>query len=364
MSKIQVLVRKFSRDHDGTVAVLFGLSCVVLVGLIGLAVDTSRYYNYSSKMQQALDAATLAGAKMLPDDSVSDGDIEALIQAHFTASMATAGIAANSLMTPAITIDRSKNSVTSQGSAKLPAMVSKFITGKGYVDTNLASKAIFDMKKIELSMVLDITGSMNTNNKLADMKVAAKDIVDELFNVSLSEDGIRIALAPYSASVNAGQYASAVTNVPPTTSCSRVDHEWRCKDVAGVDQDTCVVERQGPNAATAAAPVGADKLPNVPAPTPSGYSCPPSTVLGLQGKSQQAEVTSTIDSYLAVGATAGHIGTAWGWYLLSPDWSGVLEHSAPKPYSDALVSKYMIVMTDGIFNRSYLTGSTDATTMG
>jgi Flp pilus assembly protein TadG len=363
MSNIRVLADKFARDRDGSVAVLFGLSCVVLVGLVGLAVDTSRYYNYSSKMQQSLDAATLAGAKMLPDDSVSDGDIAALIQAHFTASMVSAGIAANALMAPAITIDRSKNSVSSQGSAKLPAMVSNLITGKGFVDANIASKAIFDMKKIELSMVLDITGSMNTNNKLADMKIAAKDIVDELYNVSLSEDGIRIALAPYSASVNAGQYASAVTNVPPTTSCSKVKHEWKCTDVSGVDQDTCVVERQGLNSTTGAAPVGVDKLPNVPSPTPSGYSCPPSTVLGLQGKSQRAEVTDTIDSYLATGATAGHIGTAWGWYLLSPDWAGVLGANAPKPYSDALVDKYTIIMTDGVFNRSYLTGSTDATTM-
>ena len=58
-----------------------------------------------------------------------------------------------------------------------------------------------------------------------------------------------------------------------------------------------MIERQGMNAATEAAPVGADKLPNVPTLPYGRYLCPPSTVLGLQGKSQKQEVTDTIDSY-------------------------------------------------------------------
>ncbi|MEQ1672713.1 MAG: VWA domain-containing protein, partial [Hyphomicrobium sp.] len=196
-------------------------------------------------------------------------------------------------------------------------------------------------------------------NKLTDLKSAAKDVIDELYNGSISEDGVRIALAPYSASVNAGALASAVTNVPATTVCSWDHHEWKCKDVAGVDQDTCVVERQGVHAATDAAPIGIDKLPNVTTdPKPSRYNCPSPTVLPLQGKSQQQEVKDTIDSYLASGATAGHIGTAWGWYLLSPEWASVLPAaSAPKPYTDPNVKKSMIIMTDGEFNTSYLTGS-------
>lgn len=86
-------------------------------------------------------------------------------------------------------------------------------------------------------------------------------------------------------------------------------------------------------------------------------------MLGLQGKSQKDVVNSTIDSYTASGATAGHIGSAWGWYLLSPEWSSVLGSSAPANYDDDEVEKHMIIMSDGEFNTSYLSGgATDPAT--
>ncbi|MEQ1612919.1 MAG: VWA domain-containing protein, partial [Hyphomicrobiaceae bacterium] len=67
---------------------------------------------------------------------------------------------------------------------------------------------------------------------------------------------------------------------------------------------------------------------------------------------------------VATGATAGHIGAAWGWYLLSPKWAAVLPSaSAPVPYTDKTVTKHVIFLTDGIFNTSYKNGpATDDTT--
>jgi Flp pilus assembly protein TadG len=354
--RVDVAKSAFWCNRDGSVTTIFGISFIVLLGMLGLAVDTSRYYNYSSHMQQALDAAALAGAKLLPDDTMTDADIAAAAQTFFAEAMVNSGVRAIELGIPAVNIDRTTNAVTVEGTAILPAMFSSVLTRSGNVTVNRTAKVVFDMKQVELSMVLDITGSMNSNNKLADLKVAAKDVIDELYAGSLSENGVRIALAPYSASVNAGALASAVTNVPPTTTCVWDHHEWKCKTVAGIDQDTCVIERQGTEAATDAAPTGSNKLPNVPTTPYGNYVCPSATVLALQGKSQIDTVKSTIDSYAAAGATAGHIGTAWGWYLLSPEWAGVLGASAPKPYGDAMIEKSMIIMTDGIFNTSYLTG--------
>ncbi len=66
---------------------------------------------------------------------------------------------------------------------------------------------------------------------------------------------------------------------------------------------------------------------------------------------------SKINSYLASGWTAGHIGAAWGWYLLSPEWDDVFSGaSKPRDYDNSKVVKAVVIMTDGDFNAAYLNG--------
>jgi von Willebrand factor type A domain len=65
-----------------------------------------------------------------------------------------------------------------------------------------------------------------------------------------------------------------------------------------------------------------------------------------------------INGMTATGGTAGHIGTAWGWYMLSPNWSPILPASAkPAPYNPSNTIKSVLLMTDGEFNVSHLTGA-------
>jgi Flp pilus assembly protein TadG len=358
MSNFRMPYRSFTANQRGSVTVIFSLSILFLVMLAGLAIDTARFHDVSSRMQAALDASVLAGAKLLADENSTISDIEQMTQTHFSEGVKTIAIKTSSVAPLAINIDRVASSVSASVSATVPSLFGN-ILGRGPMTlVNQSSKVVYDRQPIELSMVLDITGSMNNNNKISDMKAAAKDVIDSLFKDALSDNSVRIAVAPYSASVNAGGLAGAVTNIPPTTTCS--SNWWngpRCQTVAGVDADTCVIERTGLNAATDAAPLGADQLPNVPTTPYGNYTCPAATVIPLLGKSQVATIKTTIDSYVASGATAGHIGTAWGWYLLSPEWAGVLPSaSEPKPYGDKSVLKSMIIMTDGLFNTSYISG--------
>lgn len=353
----------FSNNEGGGVAILFGLSAFVLFMVAGLAIDSARFQDVASRMQASLDASVLAGAKLLDDENATVGDIQNMTQANFSASMQSLGVKAKDISPLNVQVDRPNNSVQASVQATIPTLFGKIANVGSLTTISQSSKVVYSMLPIELSMVLDITGSMNNNNKISDMKAAAKDVIDTLYNSALSDSAVRIAVVPYSASVNAGGLASAVSVAPPPVIICDAKGK-KCHDVAGVDVDSCVIERQGPDAFTDAAPFGTDKLPNAPVPPPAGqytnYSCTPSTVIPLTGKSQVATIKTTIDSYVAGGSTAGHIGTAWGWYMLSPDWAGVLPaDSAPKPYGDSSVAKSMIIMTDGIFNTSYLNnGST------
>jgi len=51
--------------HKGQVAVMVALSLVVLVGMVGLAIDSGMGYGVKAKLNSALDAASIAGARAL-----------------------------------------------------------------------------------------------------------------------------------------------------------------------------------------------------------------------------------------------------------------------------------------------------------
>lgn len=68
---------------------------------------------------------------------------------------------------------------------------------------------------------------------------------------------------------------------------------------------------------------------------------------------------SSSRTLIASGSTAGHLGLAWGWYMLSPNFAYLWPTaSQPKAYGSANLIKAVIFMTDGEFNTQYCTGVT------
>ncbi len=119
---------------------------------------------------------------------------------------------------------------------------------------------------------------------------------------------------------------------------------------------TCVTERTGANAYTdtgySSAYVGAHY---------TGYDaaasggCLDTTITPLT--SDKDALKAAINGYVAEGATSGHIGTAWGWYTLAPNFQNLWPSaSRPDPYGTHGLQKIMILMTDGEFNAVYCNG--------
>jgi len=116
----------------------------------------------------------------------------------------------------------------------------------------------------------------------------------------------------------------------------------------------CVSERTGAQAYTetnvTTAPVGF-----VYGPAGGAYMCPPSAVAGLT--SSRTAAKATIDALAANGNTGGHVGVAWGWYAVSPNFSNFFTgDSAPAPYNNSEVAKSIVLMTDGEYNSAYCQG--------
>ena len=57
------------------------------------------------------------------------------------------------------------------------------------------------------------------------------------------------------------------------------------------------------------------------------------------------------------GSTAGHIGVAWSWYMVSPEFAYLWpEDNQPAPEDEDNIIRAVIIMTDGMFNTAYYNG--------
>ena len=114
----------------------------------------------------------------------------------------------------------------------------------------------------------------------------------------------------------------------------------------------CVTERTGREAYTDAAPTSSARVGRN-YPDPDG-NCMESTIQPLS--SSIRGIKSNIDDLSVSGSTAGQIGIAWGWYMVSPNFGSLWPSSAGAAYNTAETLKAVIIMTDGEFNAPYCNG--------
>ncbi|PWE49846.1 hypothetical protein DEM26_12115 [Thioclava sp. NG1] len=81
MGRIQNSIRRFAREEDGTILVFFGMSLVVLLGLVALSFDLGRLGSTRSELQSFADSVALAAAGEL------DGNNDAITRAEAAAQL-------------------------------------------------------------------------------------------------------------------------------------------------------------------------------------------------------------------------------------------------------------------------------------
>jgi hypothetical protein len=116
---------------------------------------------------------------------------------------------------------------------------------------------------------------------------------------------------------------------------------------------TCATERTGTNAYTDVAPSVAFTGANY---ASSNNPCPTAAILPLT--SDKTLLRNRIDAVAAAGSTAGHLGAAWGWYMLSPNFGYLWPDASNRPaaYDAPELLKIAVFMTDGEFNTSFCNG--------
>ncbi|MEO1205160.1 MAG: pilus assembly protein [Pseudomonadota bacterium] len=323
--------RSFADDTRGAVMMVFALSFMTFAIAAGMGMDYGRISHIKSRLILATDAAALTAGRALLDGRLADNEIETLALNSFEANIIEGGIVSETVGTPSVSVDRDTGTVRIDASATVPMTLMK-LAGINEATIPVQSSTRFDQRDVELAMALDLTGSMNWSGKLGDLKVATKDLIDILLPDGGTPNQIHIAFAPYSSGVYAERFAEAAT---------------------GQDDDTfngCTFEREGLDAAGDQAPGPGDYLmTNRNADVRNGSGCPTSAPVVPLSK-DKATLKATVDAYQASGATAGHLGTQWAYYLLSPEWNAIFDGHNAAQFNNSGTVKAMVLMTDGEFN--------------
>ncbi len=352
---------KFRASRSGSVFIMFGVSAMVLFGIAGIAIDYSKAHNVKSKLMAALEASALASAKLLDADAyASDADIEALAKRYFDAHMQNYQLGDVSYANFKAIPQRQQHLVETKIDVSLGSLFGRLANIQPTIDFTPKVSVSYSAKKIELVMVLDITGSMNAPGKMDALKEAAKGMVDALYAANPMAGAVRVGMVPYAGSVNAGSWVGAIRKSSKMT--PSVDPH--SPTTYTYPTDNCVVERSGSNAYGNASPTStSNKLEFSSTDANPAYSCPPSVIVPLADLSDgysRNTFKAQIDSLMPLGGTAGHIGLAMGWYMVSPEWAGIWPIS-PRPYDPDQVIKVVVFMTDGMLNLSYNNGGENIT---
>lgn len=152
-----------------------------------------------------------------------------------------------------------------------------------------------------------------------------------------------------------------------------IEGQMRATDQSFTLTSTCVWERDGDEKFTDGPPGPGDYLAAHSAwykqfddSSPDGYWAVGFNENGEQDHTgplcrtpEPVELTNErgdLDTYVrtlsAEGSTAGHLGVAWTWYLISDRWRSVFDGTAaPAMYTNDQVQKAVVLMTDGAFNK-------------
>lgn len=340
----------FKKDENGSILPITAILMSTLLLATGATIDYTRYSNARVVLNSALDAAVLDAGVRLGKGQPVNAQFEEDFQNFFEANLIGRGLIAREYNVLSFSANEDTGEVQASAEAKINTTFT-FIAGFKEMTAVTSSGGLFQSTDNEVSIMLDVTGSMR-GSKIRALRSAASEAIDILLPDGPQTRNMRVGLVPYASSVNAHNFARRATtgnNTPQVASAglfSNPNLNARTND--------CVTGRGGRDAATnttyRTAPVGSDRrsVDN----RNAFFRCPDSRMLPLTN--QASTLKNEINGLQASGFTSGHLGLAWSYYMLSPQWNSLWRNQDNEagPFNDD-TNKIAILMTDGVFNTAY-----------
>lgn len=315
---------RFARDQQGSIAIIFALCFAPLMALVGLAIDYTRMAGVQARAQAALDAAAIAAARQAHGRDVSA--LQQIAQREFAASFGSMGDA--QLGAVRLARDGARLRLDLDGAVNTTLAG---IMGVNQLRFPARSDVAWRQPRIELTLVLDNTGSMGWGGKMPALKQASLDLLRELEALRTSPDQVKVAIVPFDTQVNVG---TGFRNAP-----------WIRFDDSGLPGELattasawqgCLTDRDQPHDVTDIAPVDLSTRYRA-------ARCGTGSLARLQPLTADfAPLRATVNAMQPSGWTNITIGLQTGLAVMSP---GLPFDEAYRGPDEVL--RYMVLLTDG-----------------
>lgn len=199
LNSLRALMARFARDESGGIIILTLVLLTVMLVMGGMAVDFMRYEAQRAQLQSVSDRAVLAAAEL---DQTLDG--EAVVVDFFE----KAGLEETIIGTPSIQDTGNSRTVRVNSAIDVNTFYLRLI-GIDQLNAPAQSAATEGVGKVEISLVIDISGSMryggsSSRGRFGDMQDAAIAFANKVLDPKY--DGqVSLNIVPYAGATNPGR---------------------------------------------------------------------------------------------------------------------------------------------------------------
>lgn len=335
------------RDRRGNVAIIFALSLLPIVGLIGAGIDYSHATSVRVALQAALDSTALMLSKKAT--ALTSGQLQTLAQNYFTALFNRPEAQSVSITATYTTNGGSQVIVT--GSANV---ATNFMQVMGFHTLGVSGQATakWGFTRLRVALVLDNTGSMADSNKITELKTATNNLLTQLQGDAQQNGDVYVSIIPFVKDVNLGASNYNASWIDWTDwnsanqTCSGHGRNFSCSPNDHSTWNGCVVDRgdeNGPDTGNYDTNVVAPAAGNTPTLfSAEQYSSCPQAAMGLSY--DWSSMTTLVNNMSPNGNTNQAIGLALGWMSLTG--GGPFTQPAMDP--NYTYQQVIIILTDGL----------------
>ena len=189
----------YLRHNAGALSVAFAIAMPVVIGAAGVAVDLSMANMVKQRLSNAIDSAALAAAATAGGSDAAA--ITAKVQQFFYQNYPASKIGT----TYDLVVGISGDDITVSAKSRYDTTFAKFL-GVDELIVSAKTTVTKEILGLEVAMVLDVTGSMSTNNNIGALKTAATNFLNTLCSNSACSSLVKIGIVPFANTVNVGPY--------------------------------------------------------------------------------------------------------------------------------------------------------------